>query len=186
MVSICTRIQCEFTANLQCFSVRLIIPNYNYADMNRRDFLARIVQFFSLVIAVLLSLPVIRFLSGSLAESSESGWYPIADVNNLTEEVTQVQFTRLVRDGWLSRTEQGYVWVRKKNDGTCLVFEPHCTHLGCAYAWAPETKLFQCPCHGGKFDKDGNRVAGPPPRPLDRYEAKIENNTLKIAGVKKV
>jgi|SRR3989304_7384201 len=153
--------------------------------MERRKFLARIVQFFSALIAGLLSLPVFRFLSGAFAESSEAGWYPIADVLSLSDEVTQVPFTRLVRDGWLARTEQAYVWVRKKSDGTLLVFEPHCTHLGCAYAWTPETQLFQCPCHGGKFDKEGKRVAGPPPRPLDRYEARIEGHTLKIGKIVK-
>jgi Rieske Fe-S protein len=28
---------------------------------------------------------------------------------------------------------------------------------------------FGCPCHGGQYDTEGNRTAGPPPRALDRY-----------------
>ena len=29
---------------------------------------------------------------------------------------------------------------------------------------------FSCPCHGGSYDTEGNRIAGPPVRALNRYE----------------
>jgi Rieske Fe-S protein len=32
------------------------------------------------------------------------------------------------------------------------------------------------------FDKDGQVISGPPPRPLDRYEAKVEDGQLYILG----
>ena len=37
---------------------------------------------------------------------------------------------------------------------------------------------FGCPCHGGQYDTEGNRVAGPPVRALDRYEFEIKNGRL--------
>ena len=37
---------------------------------------------------------------------------------------------------------------------------------------------FGCPCHGGQYDAEGNRTAGPPVRALDRYEFKIANGRL--------
>jgi len=37
---------------------------------------------------------------------------------------------------------------------------------------------FQCPCHGGAYDAEGNRVAGPPVRALDRYRFMIRNGNL--------
>jgi len=37
---------------------------------------------------------------------------------------------------------------------------------------------FGCPCHGGQYDKEGNRTAGPPVRALDRYEFEINNGRL--------
>ena len=40
---------------------------------------------------------------------------------------------------------------------------------------------FQCPCHGGAYDAEGNRVAGPPVRGLDRYEFLIRNGNLVLA-----
>jgi Rieske Fe-S protein len=37
---------------------------------------------------------------------------------------------------------------------------------------------FGCPCHGGQYDPEGNRTAGPPVRSLDRYEYSIVNGRL--------
>src|ERR671936_2326927 len=37
---------------------------------------------------------------------------------------------------------------------------------------------FGCPCHGGQYDPEGNRTAGPPVRALDRYEYGIRNGHL--------
>jgi menaquinol-cytochrome c reductase iron-sulfur subunit len=37
---------------------------------------------------------------------------------------------------------------------------------------------FGCPCHGGQYDAEGNRTAGPPVRALDRYDFKIKNGRL--------
>jgi Rieske Fe-S protein len=37
---------------------------------------------------------------------------------------------------------------------------------------------FICPCHGGSYDQEGNRIAGPPVRGLDRYEFDIVKGRL--------
>ncbi len=37
---------------------------------------------------------------------------------------------------------------------------------------------FGCPCHGGAYDIEGNRTAGPPVRALDRYEYSIIDGSL--------
>jgi quinol---cytochrome c reductase iron-sulfur subunit, bacillus type len=37
---------------------------------------------------------------------------------------------------------------------------------------------FSCPCHGGAYNQEGNRTAGPPVRALDRYEYSIRNGNL--------
>jgi quinol---cytochrome c reductase iron-sulfur subunit, bacillus type len=37
---------------------------------------------------------------------------------------------------------------------------------------------FGCPCHGGQYDTEGNRTAGPPVRALDRYEFQIDNGRV--------
>jgi Rieske Fe-S protein len=37
---------------------------------------------------------------------------------------------------------------------------------------------FGCPCHGGAYDIEGNRTAGPPVRALDRYRYAIKGGNL--------
>jgi Rieske Fe-S protein len=39
---------------------------------------------------------------------------------------------------------------------------------------------FGCPCHGGQYDTEGNRTAGPPVRALDRYDYAIKNGRLTL------
>lgn len=49
-----------------------------------------------------------------------------------------------------------------------------CTHLGCIVATS-ETG-FACPCHGSRFDQDGNVTGGPAPRPLQWYQVNLAPN----------
>jgi Rieske Fe-S protein len=80
------------------------------------------------------------------------------------------------------------------------IMSSRCTHVGCPtqpngpvftqqrkaeHTSAGEVGLvpaqpagFGCPCHGSQFDNEGNRTAGPAPRPLDRYEFSIRNGRL--------
>jgi Rieske Fe-S protein len=39
---------------------------------------------------------------------------------------------------------------------------------------------YGCPCHGGQYDVEGNRVSGPPVRALDRYEFAVVNGNLHL------
>jgi len=41
-----------------------------------------------------------------------------------------------------------------------------CTHLGCLTAWKPELGIIACPCHGSKFNREGEKIEGPAPKPL--------------------
>jgi len=49
-----------------------------------------------------------------------------------------------------------------------------CTHLGCIVGIA-ETG-FACPCHGSRFDQDGNVTGGPAPRPLPWFKVSLAPN----------
>ena len=51
-----------------------------------------------------------------------------------------------------------------------------CTHLGCIVVWNRDHHMFLCPCHGGKFDADGQNVEGPPPRSLDLFAIRLDDN----------
>jgi Rieske Fe-S protein len=79
------------------------------------------------------------------------------------------------------------------------ILSNHCAHLGCPVQpnglldEAHTTQVgdvtliptiaiagFGCPCHGGQYNTEGNRTAGPPVRSLDRYAFSIRNGHLWI------
>lgn len=74
----------------------------------------------------------------------------------------------------------------RKSQDDFVIYHLHCTHVGCPVNWSPQAKRFFSPCHGGVFDPDGRVLAGPPPRPLDRYEGKVENGVLYAGPVYRV
>jgi cytochrome b6-f complex iron-sulfur subunit len=58
-----------------------------------------------------------------------------------------------------------------------------CTHLGCMVQYVREKKgdeAFFCPCHGSRFDQEGNVIGGPAPRPLDRVQIEIDGGKLVV------
>ncbi len=57
-----------------------------------------------------------------------------------------------------------------------------CTHLGCIVHWTEKDKLFECPCHGGKYDVNGNVVSGPPPKHLYVLDVSQKNGEIWVQG----
>ena len=75
------------------------------------------------------------------------------------------------------------MWVVRKDENQVTAFAPQCTHLGCAYHWEDRNHAFVCPCHSSEFSIDGAVLGGPAPRPLYRYEVKIEAGRIKIGSL---
>jgi Rieske Fe-S protein len=97
----------------------------------------------------------------------------------------------------------GSVAVAGKQEPSFTVIYSRCAHLGCPVQpggvldekgaknlktrpAGEEVRLiraegltgFGCPCHGGAYDSEGNRIAGPPVRSLDRFAYSIVNGNL--------
>jgi Rieske Fe-S protein len=60
------------------------------------------------------------------------------------------------------------------DDPMFAVFSNRCMHVGCPVA--PTAVGFSCPCHGGQYDTEGRRIAGPPIRPLDRFQWELRGS----------
>jgi Rieske Fe-S protein len=116
------------------------------------------------------------------------GQFIITTFNSKKDEGSVGRRTAFVRNNGL------------KNDvPSFTIISNRCAHLGCPTqpqglpGKAKEVKSssgtvtiipvasvsgFQCPCHGGAYDEEGNRTAGPPVRALDRYEFLIREGNL--------
>ncbi len=57
-------------------------------------------------------------------------------------------------------------------------FSAICTHLGCIVDWDAQKKEIICPCHAGTFDVEGQRISGPPPKPLASYQVHVADGKI--------
>ena len=92
-------------------------------------------------------------------------------VEDAAQPITSAGLAYVHRTGGSNRD-----WLAK--DAMFVVFSNRCMHLGCPVAGTGAG--FQCPCHGGAYNTDGVRVAGPPIRPLDRFQWEIQKGILVI------
>ena len=115
-----------------------------------------------------------------------------------------------LRDPSIGEVSRRTAFVRNngfiKGKPSFTILSNRCAHLGCPVQ--PNGPLFQreaktektkdgnvhliptlpaggfgCPCHGGQYDQEGNRTAGPPVRGLDRYEFDIEDGRLVLGDL---
>lgn len=49
-----------------------------------------------------------------------------------------------------------------------------CVHLGCRVPWCKSSQWFECPCHGSKYNRVGEKKGGPAPRGLDRFAVSVD------------
>ncbi|MDW8267987.1 MAG: Rieske (2Fe-2S) protein [Anaerolineae bacterium] len=64
---------------------------------------------------------------------------------------------------------QGKFWWTNAEEGGMVALYKVCTHLGCLYEWKDQTRRFECPCHGSKFNQSGRNIHGPATRDLDQF-----------------
>jgi nitrite reductase/ring-hydroxylating ferredoxin subunit len=57
--------------------------------------------------------------------------------------------------------------VYREPGGELTALSPVCTHLGCLVHWNGVEKSWDCPCHGSRFDPEGNVLNGPAVTPLE-------------------
>jgi cytochrome b6-f complex iron-sulfur subunit len=55
-----------------------------------------------------------------------------------------------------------------------------CPHLGCRVPWCQTSQWFECPCHGSKYNRVGEKRGGPAPRGMDRFPLEVSGNAIVV------
>jgi menaquinol-cytochrome c reductase iron-sulfur subunit len=153
-------------------------------EVNRRAFLSSVTVAIGAIISAGLGIPAVAYIVGpALQRTQEEEWIPIGSTSKV-ELGTPTLFKAKVerQTGWIIDEDEITVYLLTDDGRDYVAMSNICTHLGCRVRWIDDQGQFFCPCHNAIFDKDGSVVEGPPPRPLDQFEVKVENNTIYILG----
>ena len=108
--------------------------------------------------------PVIRFLSPP--RTPEAATHRV-EAGTVRDEEFSTKGFKIVRFG------AEPVLLIKVSEMEFRAFSATCTHLDCIVEYQHDKQRIWCNCHNGQYDLNGINVAGPPPRPLARYEVHI-------------
>lgn len=145
------------------------MQNSNIKNKSRRSFLnyllgTTIFAFFSSIIY-----PVWRFLIPPATLEAEPTNVFAGNVDELQPNSGKIfRFGR--KPGILIRTPKGEI----------RAFTAICTHLDCTVQYREDFKHIWCACHNGHYNLNGINIAGPPPRPLERYLVNIKDGKIYV------
>lgn len=133
----------------------------------RREFVADLV----LTVASAMGL-------GGLAVRFAQYLYPVVPPEQVLEVAAGPRDAVPANGGTIVNLPMGHVALVDA-DGELRAFSAVCTHLGCIVQWQPtEHHALFCACHGGMFNREGDVVGGPPPRPLPRYPVEVRDGQV--------
>jgi menaquinol-cytochrome c reductase iron-sulfur subunit len=152
--------------------------------LTRRELFTKLGIFLNSLVAVILAVPIVRYLLSPVSRGRKEGyesWVPLGNVDQFPAGQTRLAtYRNPVVNPWDGDTAEIACWVRNVDGKVFQVFAVNCAHLGCPVRWFPQSSLFMCPCHGGVYYQDGSRASGPPERGLFEYHYKIDGGKLLI------
>lgn len=150
-------------------------------EISRRKFLVRLSLGFAGISAAVAAIPVISALIAPLLEHPRRQWRTVGKVADFQlGSTTLVKFIDSDPKPYAGVTAKSAAWIRRNEKNDFIAFAINCTHLGCPVRWEKNADLFMCPCHGGVYYSDGTVAAGPPPKPLTKYEIRVHNDQVQI------
>src|ERR1700757_4657098 len=139
-------------------------------SMTRRSFLGVLLGFGTVLMGAALSVPLIRFaLHPLLTKTTEIGWSDVGKIDEFASITGTAKRLRNVDklDAWRKIISEKAIYVLPPNKGVVRILSPICPHLGCSVPWNETKQEFICPCHVAVFSRDGTKISGPAPRPMD-------------------
>ena len=152
--------------------------------IDRRDFMAKATAVIGGVIGAAFAIPAVAYVMGpALQDTTEEEWIRLGSTSKValgSPTLFKVNVER--QTGWIVDQRELSFYVLTEDGRNYVAMSNICTHLGCRVRWIDDQRQFFCPCHNAAFDKAGEVLSGPPPRALDRYEVKVEDDQLFILG----
>ena len=151
-------------------------------SVSRRDFMNTAIWAIGGFISAAFAIPAIVYVvAPALQKNQLEEWVRLGSTDKVELGTPTLFKANIERQtGWIVNEEEISVYVLTENGRDYVAMSNICTHLGCRVRWISDQSQFFCPCHNAIFDEEGQVVSGPPPRPLDRYETKVENNQIFI------
>ena len=150
-------------------------------DISRRDAMKVAISLIGGLIGTAIGIPAIAYLIGPALKKEEANWVRVSSLSSIELGTPTLLKPRVTRpSGWIVDEEEVGVYILTEDGRDYHAMSNICTHLGCRVRWIVEKQHFYSPCHNGVFDKHGYVVSGPPPRPLDEFETKVEDDNLYI------
>ncbi len=150
---------------------------------SRREFLSLVTAGIAAFISAAMGIPAVAYIVGPSLRKKTEDWIDLGSTSKVAlGEPTLFKAKIEHQAGWITEQKELSVYVLTEDGREYIAMSNICTHLGCRIRLVDEADQFYCPCHVGIFDKQGNVVSGPPPRPLDRYAIKVEEGQISILG----
>jgi Rieske Fe-S protein len=161
-------------------------------SMTRRTVFSIGVQAVGGVAVAAVALPAVGFALAPLFEEEKSPWQPVGSTSDFSQDtyrpvvITAVEgigetgkTTAFVRQGNpdLTGLPSGY---ETESADEYIAISTRCAHLGCPVNFVGAARNFICPCHGGVYGFLGERIGGPPVRPLDRFQTRVTNGQVEL------
>ncbi len=166
-------------------SIEEISEKIEKKEVTRRQFLNYTLMGVGGFMGAALIAPMVRFAVDPATKMTSSSKMISTGlkVSELTAKPQRVDFKVKVQDGWYETEETRTAWVYKEKE-EIVALSPICKHLGCTVDWNGNKDFenqFSCPCHGGRYLKNGKNIPKTPPTaPLDIYEQKVKDGILML------
>jgi Rieske Fe-S protein len=137
--------------------------------MERRTFLDWLIRASGTALGAFVLYPVVRYLVPPKIPEATTRRVVAAKVDELAPGSYKT-FPFGGVPGILIRTD----------DGEYRALSATCTHLDCTVQYKTDERIIWCACHDGKYSLEGKNVAGPPPRPLERFEVHVVGEEIVV------
>jgi menaquinol-cytochrome c reductase iron-sulfur subunit len=162
-------------------------------SMTRRTAFSVGIQAIGGVAVAAVALPAVGFAVAPLFEEEKEPWQAVGPTADFTPDTYRPVVITAVEG--IGETGKTTAYVRQGNPDPQLTdngkypqesaseyiaISTRCAHLGCPVRFVQAAKNFICPCHGGVYGFQGERIGGPPVRPLDRFQTRVTNGQVEI------